>query len=344
MIKAAIIGASGYSGAELVRILAAHPSVEVSAITSTSRQGEPLSALYPNLTGLVDLEFSAYSPSLADNDVVFLALPHGNAMDLVPELRKAGPAKLIDLSGDFRLPADVYEQWYKRPHSSPEMIGAAAYGLSELNRELIAQADLVANPGCFPTGILLAVAPLLTDGLIGGTLVANCLTGVSGAGRALSEASQFCRADENAAAYKAGGVHQHVPEIEAAFALCGPVDVKLSFTPILAPFSRGIYVTAGAALAAQRSLEEIHETYVNFYAGRKFVKVLPPGRFAEVKATAGSNFCHVSLAVDPRSGWITAMSSIDNLVKGAAGQAIQNMNILFGLDEGAGLTQPGLYP
>jgi N-acetyl-gamma-glutamyl-phosphate reductase len=188
------------------------------------------------------------------------------------------------------------------------------------------------------------VAPLLAHRLIDGTLVANCLTGVSGAGRALSEATHFCRADENAAAYKAGGAHQHVPEIEAAFALCGPVGVKLNFTPILAPFSRGIYVTASAALARPRSLEDIHEAYAKFYADEDFVKLLPLGQLAEVKATAGSNFCHVSLALDGRSGWITAISSIDNLVKGAAGQAIQNMNILFGLEEGAGLNQPGLYP
>lgn len=345
MIKAAVIGASGYSGGELVKLLAGHPHVELSAITSVSQVGRPITELYPNLLGLVDMVFTAYSPMLAtDNDIVFMALPHGEAMKLAPELMNAGRAKLIDISGDFRLPPDIYETWYKQTHMAPELAGEAVYGLSELNKEAITQARLVANPGCYPTGVILAIAPLLKTGQAGGTVIANCLSGVSGAGRALSEIAHFCRADENVAAYKVGGVHQHIPEIEAMMGKLAAPRPGLVFTPQLGPFARGIYTVATVPASKAVKVDEVHDMYEKFYAGKPFIKMLAPGSWPQVKAVAGSNYCHLGVAVDERAGHIITISAIDNLVKGAAGQAIQNMNLMFGFDETTGLTQAGLYP
>jgi len=345
MIKAAVVGASGYSGAELVKILAGHPNVELSAITSISQAGRPITELYPNLLGLVDMGFTDYSPMLAaDNDIVFLALPHGEAMKLAPELISAGQAKLVDISGDFRLPPDVYEFWYKRAHTAPELAGEAIYGLSELNKEAITRARLVANPGCYPTGVILAIAPLLKAGQVGGAVVANCLSGVSGAGRAFSEVAHFCRADENVAAYKVGGAHQHIPEIEAMMGKLTATAPGLVFTPQLGPFARGIYTVATVPASKTVKADEVRGIYEEFYAGKPFIKMLAPGSWPQVKAVSGSNYCHIGVALDERAGHIIAISAIDNLVKGAAGQAVQNMNLMFGFDETTGLTQAGLYP
>jgi len=344
MIKAAVVGGSGYSGAELVKILAGHPGVELSAVTSTSLAGESIAALYPNLTGVVDLSFSAYDPALAGgNDVVFLALPHGKAMTLAPALKAGGSAKIIDISGDFRLPPALYETWYGQAHAAPDLVDSAVYGLTELNKDAIRNADIVANPGCYPTGVILAAAPLLAAGLVDGPVTANCVSGVSGAGRALSEATQFCRADENISAYKVGGVHQHIPEIEQMFSRLAPEPPKLVFTPHLSSFSRGIYTTLTMA-AGISSLAALNHLYKEFYAGKDFIKILPAGIYPAVKSVAGSNYCQIGLAVDARAGQVIVMSAIDNLVKGAAGQAVQNMNVMFGLDETAGLMQVGLFP
>lgn len=345
MIKAAIIGASGYSGAELVKILTAHPQAEITAITSTSHQGDPIDGLYPHLIGVSDLVFTEFSPDLsAVNDVVFLALPHGRAMELAPALKAAGGAKIIDLSGDFRLPAPVYEDWYQKSHASAALIEEAVYGLSELNGAEIAKSNLIANPGCFATGVILAVAPLLDAGLAAGTIGATCITGVSGAGRGLSETIHFCRADENLAAYKVGGLHQHIPEMLKVFNELAEGAANLLFTPILGPLSRGIYTTASVVPALALSLDDLFDLYHSFYAGKFFIKVLPPGRYPEVKAVAGTNYCHIGLAVDRQSGAIVVISALDNLGKGAAGQAVQNMNLMLGLEESAGLTREGLYP
>jgi N-acetyl-gamma-glutamyl-phosphate reductase len=339
-INATIIGASGYSGAELVKILTGHGGVHVMAITSTSLVGKPITDLYPNLLGTSDLVFSELNiDDAAAGDVVFLALPHGQAMEIAPRLLEAGSAKVIDLSGDFRLPADVYEEWYKKAHSAPSLANKAVYGLSEINRDAIASADIVANPGCFPTGVALAAAPLAAAGIIEPAITANCLTGVSGAGRTATEATHFCRADENAAAYKIGGVHQHIPEMEQTLG-----GIQVAFTPVLAPFSRGIYSVLTASAQTGLTGESLTALYQDYYQGSPFVQILPPGQSPQVKAVAGSNYCHIGLAFDPRLNKVTMISAIDNLVKGAAGQAVQNMNIMFGFDETAGLSMPGLYP
>ncbi len=340
-IEATILGGSGFSGAELIKLLAGHPFARLAAATSTTYEGRAVSDLYPGLDGLTELVFT--KPDLeaaAAADLVFLALPHGQAHKLVPELRAAGPAKIIDLSGDFRLPADDYKKWYGQSHASPELLGEAVYGLTELNREAIAKASLIANPGCFPTGVILAGAPLFAGDLVKGDIIANCLTGVSGAGRAGTAATHFCRIDESAAAYKTGGAHQHTPEMEQAL---GP-DARVSFTPILSPVSRGIYSIVTAELKSPATVSDLENRFADFYRNDHFVRILGPGKVPEMKATAGSNFCHIGLAVDKRLGRVTIVSAIDNLVKGASGQAVQNMNLMFGLEETAGLKTAGLYP
>ncbi len=345
MINAAIIGASGYSGAEVFKILLNHPEVRVTAITSTTLQGQPIDELYHNLDGLTDMVFTAYSPSLsASNDVIFLALPHGQAMSLVPELMAAGQAKIIDLSGDFRLEQQEYEDWYNQAHASPELINTAVYGLSELNENAIADARLVANPGCFPTGIVLGLAPLLAAKIAVGPVIATCLSGTSGAGRAPSALTNFCRIENNVIAYKVGGVHQHIPEIEMTLTKLAQDPVNVIFTPLLGPFARGISSNITLPLTQDLDDEKIRDIYRNFFANKPFIKILDSGVVPEVKSVSGSNYCHVGFEVDKRTNQIIVMSAIDNLVKGAAGQAIQNMNLMFKIDEATGLTQAGLYP
>jgi N-acetyl-gamma-glutamyl-phosphate reductase len=350
LINVTIIGASGYSGAELVKILAGHPGAHIKAITSTSRVGQRIADLYQNLLGISDLTFSALNvDEAALSDVVFLALPHGQAMDIVPKLVAAGPTKIIDLSGDFRLPADAYEAWYKKPHSAASLVDRAVYGLTEINRAKIASAEIVANPGCFPTGIALAAAPLIAAEAVEAEITANCLTGVSGAGRTATDTTHFCRADENALAYKIGGAHQHIPEIEQMLNAVTaernkPGNIRVAFTPILAPFSRGIYSILTATPNDELNDESLLSLYRDFYKDEPFVKILAPGQGPQVKTVAGSNYCHIGFAVDRRLNKITVLSAIDNLVKGAAGQAVQNMNVMFGFDEATGLSAPGLYP
>ncbi len=343
-LSTVIVGASGYSGAELVKLLSAHPDVEISAITSTTLAGKSIAGLYPHLYGLSELRFTELSEKeAAGADVVFLALPHGRAIDLVPRLKAAGPAKIIDLSGDFRLPGTVYEAWYETPHTAPELTNEAVYGLSELNADQIRNADLVANPGCFPTGVILATAPLFSAGVTEPEVTVTSLTGVSGAGRKLLETTQFCRVDESASAYKAGGRHQHIPEMEQALDKLA-TGARVSFTPILAPVNRGIYSTVTASLTADVSEVELHKLINEFYDGHEFINVLPLGTMPELKNVSGSNYCHIGVALDDRLKIVNVISAIDNLVKGAAGQAVQNMNLIFNLDETAGLKQPGLYP
>lgn len=348
MIETTVIGASGYSGVELVKLLAGHPSAHIKAITSGTFAGRPITDLYPNLLGTCSLAFSDLDvDEAAKSDVVFLALPHGQSMKIANTLKNAGAPKIIDLSGDFRLPADSYEHWYERPHTAPNLLDEAVYGLTELNRDEISEATLVANPGCFPTGIGLAAAPLIAAGAIDTTITANCLTGVSGAGRATAEATHFCRADENATAYKIGGIHQHTPEIEnilSAITATEDATAHVSFTPVLAPISRGIYSILTASLLDNLDEETLATICADFYENSPFVHILAPGVSPQLKMVAGSNHCHVGVAVDKRLNKVSILSAIDNLVKGAAGQAVQNMNIMCGLDETAGLTAPGLFP
>jgi N-acetyl-gamma-glutamyl-phosphate reductase len=330
-----------------MRIAALHPEIEITYMTANKYAGTKVTSLYPHLTGLVDLTFEAYGLQSAGKsaDAFFLALPHGKAMEVAPELLAAG-YKVVDLSGDFRLAdAAVYEAWYKTAHTNPELIGQAVYGLPELFEESIEGADFISNPGCYPTGALLALAPLLKAKAVKTSgIIVDSLSGVSGAGRDAKPGTHFCKVEGSLTAYKVGGVHQHTPEMEQYMSQLAGEKMTISFTPHLMPVSRGILTTAYADVNGKTSLGELHELYSSFYAGKPFVHILPEGRYPETKNVAGSNYCHIGLAHDERTGKAIVVSAIDNLVKGGSGQAIQNMNILIGLDQQTGLKHVGLMP
>lgn len=345
-IKAGIVGATGYAGAELVRILSAHPDVELTALASRNYAGRPFSEVYPHLYKYVIQHCRELDvPALAGEcDVVFTALPHGHAVPVALQVLAAGK-KFIDLGADFRFrQPGVYEQWYKVQHEAPDLLKKTVYGLPEIHREKIKTASLVGNPGCYPTSVILALAPLLKGGLADtGTVVADSKSGVSGAGRGLALGTHFSEVNENFRAYNVG-VHRHTPEIEQELSGLAGEDMIISFTPHLTPMNRGILSTVYARLNRPMSLEEVRSVYEDFYRGEFFVRLLPPGMLPQTKAVTGSNHCDVAPVVDPRTGRVVVVSAIDNLVKGAAGQAVQNMNLMFGLPETAGLDRPGLYP
>ena len=348
-LRIGIIGASGYTGAELMRMAALHPEIEITYVTANQYADTKVTSLYPHLTGLVDLTFEAYDLESAGKsaDAFFLALPHGKAMEVAPELLAAGYGyKVVDLSADFRLSdASIYEAWYKTGHTNPELIGKAVYGLPELFEENIKGADFVSNPGCYPTGALLALAPLLKAKIVKTSgIIVDSLSGVSGAGRDAKPGTHFCKVEGSLTAYKVGGVHQHTPEMEQYMSQLAGEEMTISFTPHLMPVSRGILTTAYADINGKTSLGELLERYRSFYAGKPFVHILPEGQYPETKNVAGSNYCHIGLALDERTGKLIVVSAIDNLVKGASGQAIQNMNILMGLDQQTGLRHVGLVP
>jgi len=347
MVKVGIIGASGYTGVELLRLLTNHSEVKISYVTANKYAGQKVSALYPNFYGICDLTFEKFDLDVAKEkaELFFVALPHGTAMDIVPGLLGEN-RKVIDLSGDFRFPKkDVYESWYKMPHKHPELLGTAVYGLVEMNREKIKGSNFISNPGCYPTGSTLGIAPLLKEEIIfENDIIIDALTGVSGVGRAAKEGNHYCSCDENVSSYKVGGVHQHIPEMEQEMSKISSKEVKLTFTPHLASFSRGIYSTIYCKLKKNVSTEELLKIYNDFYKNDYFVKVLPKGVYPEVKSVAGSNFCQIGLEADKRTGRVIVVSAIDNLVKGASGQAIQNMNLMCGFDEKEGLEAVGLVP
>ena len=406
-MRVAVLGASGYAGGELVRLLVRHPEVELVAVAGSSRAGEPMAAVFPHLRGIVDLDLAdAASPTLWDDldlDLVFLALPHGQAAELLGRVFPAAAdrgVRVIDLSGDLRLPASLYEPWYGRPAADPALQAQAVYGLSELFADRIRGARLVANPGCYATAVLLALAPLAAaGGLAGGPVVVDAKSGVSGAGRGASAATAFAEVNENFYPYKVGR-HQHTPEVEHVLAQLAGRPVTVLLTTHLLPVTRGIlatcYVrppedwwpsppagggaTAAAAAASCASAWQpagafagatdatrsapgapahpkavgaaevpdfavaLHDLYRSFYEGRPFVRVLPPGQVPAIKNVQGSNFCDLGVHYDPRSGWITVFAAIDNLVKGAAGQAVQNLNLMAGWDETTGLDLVPLFP
>jgi N-acetyl-gamma-glutamyl-phosphate reductase len=346
VIKALIIGASGYTGAELLRLLSGHSEGVVVAATSETYAGQKSSELYPHLSGQADIGFVKLSEAAdVEADIIFTALPHGQSMKVVGEMFDAGK-KVIDLSGDFRLEsAEVYSAWYKQPHSRPELLKQAIYGLPELNKGAIGRAELVSNPGCYPTSVILGLLPVLENNLIGADdIIVNSLSGISGAGRAGNDLTHYCARSDSVLAYKTGGSHQHIPEMERYLGAAAGAPLTISFTPHLGPFSRGIYSTIYAAIPEPVSLDSIFRQYAERYAACPFVKIMPAGEMPELKAVAGSNYCHIGLAVDERAGRLIIVSAIDNLVKGASGQAIQNMNIMFGLPETTGLEQGALWP
>jgi N-acetyl-gamma-glutamyl-phosphate reductase len=345
-IKVSIIGATGYTGAELVRILHSHPEVELTALTTRSYVGMPFDRIYPHLHKYNQLvcEEMNFPKLFKDSDVIFVALPHGHAMPVALEAARLGK-KIVDLGADFRLDDyRLYEQWYKVEHEARKLLGSAAYGLPEVNREKIKQSSLVANPGCYPTSAILALAPLLKHRLIDtGSIVIDSKSGVSGAGRGLALGTHFCEVNENFKAYNIA-VHRHTPEIEQELSRIAGEQITVTFSPHLLPITRGILSTVYAKLITQAGKDKIREAYLDYYKDEFFVRVLPDGTLPQTKWVSGTNHCDIGLTLDSRTGRVIVTSAIDNLVKGASGQAVQNMNIICGLPEDTGLAGPGLYP
>ncbi|HMY27900.1 MAG TPA: N-acetyl-gamma-glutamyl-phosphate reductase [Agitococcus sp.] len=343
MIKVGIVGGTGYTGVELLRLLAQHPQVELKAITSRSEAGMPVSQMFPNLRGRVDLPFTEPTiENLGDCDVVFFATPNGVAMKQVPELLDKG-IKVIDLAADYRLknPAE-WQKWYGMPHASENLLAEAVYGLPEVNREAIKSARLVANPGCYPTAVQLGFLPLLKAGLIDTqSLVADAKSGVSGAGRKAEVHTLLCEAGDSFKAYGVAG-HRHLPEIKQGLAYISGQNVGLTFVPHLLPMIRGIHATLYARLTGD--IADLQALYEQTYANEAFVDVLPAGSHPETRTVRGANMCRMAVHRPQGGDTVVILSVIDNLVKGAAGQAIQNMNIMCGLPETTGLNHIALLP
>lgn len=343
-VRVSVIGASGYGGGELVRLLLGHPDVELLHLTAESRAGEAMADLYPNLRGFTSAitEEADVQQIAEDSDVVFLALPNGRAMRLAPSI--APHARIIDLGADFRFKdPQVYEQWYRTPHASVELLADAAYGLTEFRRADVRRAQIVGNPGCYPTAALLATLPLLQSGKVRADgVIIDAKSGVSGAGRGLSMGTHFSEVNENVTPYNVA-VHRHTPEIEQEMTSLLGRATPVTFTPHLIPMTRGILVTAYLALSGALTTEEATAIFHEAYAGEPFIRVLSDA-LPQTKATSGSNFCDVGVRVDTHSERVIAMAALDNLVKGASGQAVQNMNVMLGLPEDLGLRTPGLYP
>ena len=331
MIKAGIVGGTGYTGVELLRLLALHPEVSLHVITSRSAKGIAVCDMFPNLRGHVDLVFTEPDvETLANCDVVFFATPHTVAMTLVPELIALG-TRVIDLSADFRLKdAEVWQQWYNKPHTCPELLEQAIYGLPEINRVPIKTAQLVAAPGCYPTATQLGFLPLLTNDVIDtNTLIADTKSGVSGAGRKASIDTLLPESSESIKAYSVAG-HRHLPEIEQGLNLMSKQRVNLTFVPHLTPMIRGIHATLYAKITKDIDLQSIFEQH---YADEPFIDVLPANSHPETRSVRGANTCRIAIHQPQDSDTVVVLSVIDNLVKGASGQAIQSMNIMFGFEE-----------
>ena len=345
MINIGIVGASGYTGAELVRLLCNCPDVKLTVATSRQYKGRKLAEVYPNLTGMVDIVCEDLTTEeLVDRaDLFFTAVPHQTAMAIVPDLLKAGK-KVVDLSADFRLHnPEVYEKWYQN-HTAQEYLAEAVYGLPELHLQEIAKARLVANPGCYPTSVILGLAPLLqAEAIEPETIIADSKSGASGAGRAAQTGTLFCEVTEGFKAYKVAA-HRHTPEMEQEISLLCKKPVVISFTPHLLPISRGILSTIYAKLTNPMSDSEVNAVYKSFYKDETFVRLCEPGSYPATQFVKGSNFCDIGVKIDNRTGRIVILSAIDNLVKGAAGQAVQNMNLMCNLPETKGLLSVPLFP
>lgn len=344
MIKVAIVGGTGYTGVELLRLLALHPHAQVEVITSRSEEGVRVADMYPNLReSYPELVFSVPQvDKLTACDVVFFATPHGVAHGLADEILQAG-TRVIDLSADFRLEdAEEWSQWYGQPHGAPHLLADAVYGLPEVNREAIKTARLIAVPGCYPTAVQLALLPLVEAGLAETQqIIASCTSGVSGAGRGAKIGSLFCEAAENMVAYGVSG-HRHLPEIKQGLRRAAGQSVGLTFVPHLVPMIRGIHATLYATVL-DRSLD-LQSVYEQRYQNEPFVDVLPAGVCPQTRSVKGANMCRIAVQRPQDGDVVVVMAVIDNLVKGASGQAVQNMNIMFGLDESSGLNSAALIP
>lgn len=347
MIKVGIVGATGYTGSELLRLLVLHPKVEIIVVTSRTEKGRPVADMFPHVRGYIDLPFTDPSvDELAGCDLIFFATPHGVAQSMMSEFIDSG-LRTIDLSGDFRLKdVDVWESWYDQKHACPELIPQAAYGLPEIYREQIKDAKLVACPGCFPTVIQLGFLPLVEQGLVqADRLIADAKTGTSGAGRAAKVGMLLSECADSFKAYGVSG-HRHLPEMQQILSEANGSPVNVTFVPHLVPMIRGIEATLYIQPKpdAELSLEQAQAIYEERYKDEPFVDVMPLGSLPETRSVKGSNMCRIALHQQPGSNTIIVLSVIDNLVKGSSGQAIQNMNLMFGFDEMMGLQQVALMP
>ena len=344
MIKAAVLGATGYAGIELVRILTNHPEAEIALLGSKSFAGQSISEEYPNLRGILEKECEETDiDKVAECDVAFTALPHGASKDVIPAIIERG-VKVIDLSGDFRYDdIAVYEKWYGQKHSSPELLAESVYGLPELYRDKIKTARLIGNPGCYTTCSILGAYPLLKSGAgCAENIIIDAKSGVTGAGRGLSQQVHFCECTENMKAYKVA-CHRHTSEIEQELSHAAGKEVLVSFTPHLIPVKRGILSTIYINLNKKYTTQELVEIYKEFYRDEPFIRVKEDGMLPETKHVAGSNYVDIGVVADERLQRAVVVSALDNIGKGAAGQAVQNMNVLFGLDEGTALNSAGFY-
>ncbi|MBL4636675.1 MAG: N-acetyl-gamma-glutamyl-phosphate reductase [Kofleriaceae bacterium] len=350
-LRIAVVGCSGYTGAELLRLLLLHPRVEIVSISAGRAAGKNIADVYPQFRGLLDLDIVEFEAGkvAAEADFAFCALPHAQSARVVAALRQR-EIKVVDLSADFRLhEQEVYEQWYGTEaepiHPAPELLSEAVYGLPELHRAAIQGASLVAAPGCYPTSAILALAPLLKVGWIEPLCIIDSKSGVSGAGRNPSLAAHFPEIGEGVRAYKVCGQHRHTPEMEQEMSAIAGADVRVSFTPHLVPMSRGILTCAYARpVGATRSAEDYQRLYEDFYQDEAFVSVLPAGKFPDTAHVRGSNRAHVSISLDERVGQLLAISAIDNLCKGSSGQAIQCMNLMQGWDESLSVSGAASFP
>ena len=342
MIKAGIVGATGYTGSELLRLLAHHPEVSIEVVTSRSEKDRPVADFFPHLRGQVDQVFcDPASSSLTQCDVVFFATPNGTAMNQVNGLLESG-IKVIDLSADFRLKDEaVWARWYGQSHGSPHLLQQATYGLPELNREAIKNAQLVANPGCYPTAIILGLLPLLVKDYVDtDDIIADAKSGVSGAGRKQAIKLLFCESADSLHAYGVEG-HRHLPEIKQVLNEASKRSVNLTFVPHLTPMIRGIHATIYVRLKKNQDIQDIFEKH---YKNESFIDVLPGGSHPETSSVRGTNICKIAAHQVPEGNRVIILSVIDNLVKGAAGQAIQNMNLMCGFEETCGLEYPATVP
>jgi N-acetyl-gamma-glutamyl-phosphate reductase len=342
-VRAAVFGASGYLGAELLRLLSAHPGVEVTAAGAGEQAGRSLAEVHPHLAA-IDLPLESLDESVAGRaDVAFLSLPHGRSATLAPRLLDSG-MRVVDLAGDFRLPPEAYPVWYGFDHPAPEWSAKAVYGLPELFGEQLAGASLVANPGCYPTAAALALVPLLRAGLVTGEgIVIDAKSGISGAGAKATAASHFARRDGSVEPYRVGR-HQHTPEIEQVLEATAGHTARVTFVPHLIPTVRGVLVTCYAPLAGSASTEDLTDALSDAYTDAPFVRALPPDTLPDPKRVTAANVCEVAAVADTRTGTAVIVGAVDNLVKGGSGQAVQNMNLMFGVEETAGLPTVGTFP